>query len=212
MRQVTKPSITRPLIGDLDLIAGTGYLATDSGFSGQHWFADITHINEWSGVSGSGDVNNYRFEWTTETWFIDTRAVTCNISSNLDACSDERNSNGIFLSSEVNFYEYSLSEGQFSWGAFLDWSTYEEIPILTVLEVTNTDIDGAMTFITVDSDGDGVPGSAMLDCSGCGPFPDQTPTFSGVLVPVAAVPLPASIWLFGSGLVALFGIRRRKFN
>ena len=196
-----------PIIGGLDLIDGSGYFF-DQTLSGNNWSADITHINEWGGTSGSGDIENHRFEWTTESWFIGGSAVWCYSSLNLDDCSDERNSGGIFLSSEVNFYEYTLTEGQFSWEVYFNASRVDitDFPLLAVLEVTNTDIDGAMTFITVDSDADGVPGSAILE----GPFPGQTLALSGVLVPVAAVPLPASIWLFGSGLVALCGIRRRN--
>jgi len=43
---------------------------------------------------------------------------------------------------------------------------------------------------------------------------DLSWTFGGnaTLAPVAAVPLPAAVWLFGSGLLGLFGIGRRKLS
>lgn len=39
---------------------------------------------------------------------------------------------------------------------------------------------------------------------------DVTPTGVGASVTVSAVPVPAAVWLFGSGLVGLVGIARRR--
>ena len=44
-------------------------------------------------------------------------------------------------------------------------------------------------------------------------FGDATPTFSGVSVDImgaAVVPVPAAVWLFGSGLIGLVGVARRR--
>jgi hypothetical protein len=54
-------------------------------------------------------------------------------------------------------------------------------------------------------------GVAMPSCPGCGPFPNQTPIFNGEIVPVAPpIPVPAAVWLFGSGLLGLVGVARRR--
>ena len=41
-------------------------------------------------------------------------------------------------------------------------------------------------------------------------FVDVNPTFIGGSVTVNAVPVPAAVWLFGSGLLGLVGMARRK--
>jgi hypothetical protein len=50
----------------------------------------------------------------------------------------------------------------------------------------------------------GVAGSEMSN----GPFAGQHITFSGLAV--APVPVPAAVWLFGSGLIALLGLGKCK--
>lgn len=58
---------------------------------------------------------------------------------------------------------------------------------------------------SVDGNGDGINGIPMVD----GPFPAHNANFNlhGTLTPV---PVPAAVWLFGSGLLGLVGIARRK--
>ena len=41
-------------------------------------------------------------------------------------------------------------------------------------------------------------------------FSEQFPVFTGTTVSVSAVPVPAAVWLFGSGLVGLIGVARRR--
>ena len=59
---------------------------------------------------------------------------------------------------------------------------------------------------------DGIAGSPMID----GPFPGLIVNFdigsgnSLTVLSVSEVPVPAAIWLFGSGLLGLIGISRRK--
>ena len=59
----------------------------------------------------------------------------------------------------------------------------------------------AYDLVSRDVDGDGVAGAKMVD----GPFIDFSANFS-----LSAVPVPPSVWLFGSGLMGLVGIARRK--
>jgi hypothetical protein len=57
------------------------------------------------------------------------------------------------------------------------------------------------------SSGDGTPGSAMID----GPFLGFNANFNADLTfTPAPVPVPAAAWLFGSGLLGLLGIARKR--
>jgi secreted PhoX family phosphatase len=92
------------------------------------------------------------------------------------------------------------------------------------------DEDPSDIWVATDADGDGV--AEMVDLfASLGPFGSEASGFiidprggylvniqhpgSGndalwSIVQVSAVPVPAAVWLFGSGLVALFGLARRK--
>ena len=86
-----------------------------------------------------------------------------------------------------------------------DWSVNMDIPVHLDMSVT-MNADGSISMQTIDADGDGIIGSPMVS----GPFPGFNAAFDGVATPVSAVPVPAAVWLFGSGLVGLAGVARRK--
>ncbi len=58
-------------------------------------------------------------------------------------------------------------------------------------------------FTATDPDGNGVPGTGMVD----GPFSGFNATFN---IRPQVVPVPAAIWLLGSGLFGLLGLGRRR--
>ena len=81
--------------------------------------------------------------------------------------------------------------------------------------------------MSIDVDGDGILGTALT----VGPNAGMTPFFEGIATisaicfgdlnhpneytyapepPPPAVPVPAAVWLFGSGLIGLVGVARRK--
>jgi len=41
-------------------------------------------------------------------------------------------------------------------------------------------------------------------------FPDQGINYTGITYAPSAIPVPAAVWLFGSGLIGLLGVSRRK--
>lgn len=68
-------------------------------------------------------------------------------------------------------------------------------------------VDGGQTwgFVSVDqAGGDGIPGTPMAPL---GPFAGFNANFNANLAPV---PVPAAVWLFGSGLLGLVGVARRR--
>lgn len=71
----------------------------------------------------------------------------------------------------------------------------------------------SMTWMlaSTDPDGDGVMGIPM---AANGPFAGFNANFNAIMTgtpdEVAVIPIPAAVWLFGSGLLGLVGIARRK--
>jgi hypothetical protein len=80
------------------------------------------------------------------------------------------------------------------WSSCYDWEILWEI----------TQTGDTASVLTVDTDTDGILGTAMI----AGPYPGFTHQINGTLT--AIVPVPAAVWLFSSGLVGLIGVARRK--
>ena len=97
--------------------------------------------------------------------------------------------------SATGSYSFNLSSGQVAMGILFDWNTSVGIPVLNIM---NADGSG------VDIDGDGTLGTTMAS----GPFAGSPVGFAGQ--PAAVVPVPAAVWLFGSGLIGLVGVARRR--
>ena len=95
-------------------------------------------------------------------------------------------------SSATGTYNYTLTPGQSVMGILFDWNTSSGIPVLNIV---NADGSG------VDIDGDGTLGTTMA----AGPFAGSPVGFAGQVVPV-----PAAVWLMGSGLMGLVGVARRR--
>jgi hypothetical protein len=101
-------------------------------------------------------------------------------------------------------YDYTLGAGEVAVGLLFDYYSdggggVSDIAILQIFDCSD-----AVNCIGVNNDPThaGVPGSEMVN----GPWAGQHITFSGSV----AVPVPAAIWLFGSGLVGLIGFARCK--
>ena len=96
-------------------------------------------------------------------------------------------------------YTFQLTGNQVAAGTYFDWSVNIGIPVLTIFDCPVSG-GGACT-------GNSLPMAA-------GPFPGQQPGFNGTTAddfPVSGVvPVPAAVWLMGSGLIGLVGVARRK--
>jgi hypothetical protein len=72
---------------------------------------------------------------------------------------------------------------------------------------TNRPLPNQMWMLaTVDGDGDGVMGIPMMET----PFATFNAGFNATLAPTPKVPIPAAAWLFGTGLLGMIGVARRK--
>jgi len=80
-----------------------------------------------------------------------------------------------------------------------DWTGGLDVPMHFDMAIVMS--SGAIGIETIDGDGDGIIGSSMDS----GPFPGFNAAIN--LYPI---PVPAAVWLFGSGLLGLVGIAKRK--
>ena len=96
-------------------------------------------------------------------------------------------------------YNFTVGAGQV--GAVVDfaWGGTTGIDVLMIWNVGTS--GGLTTYTMTDPDGDGIMGTGMID----GPFQGFNANFN-----MAAVPVPAAVWLLGSGLLGLVGVARRK--
>ena len=104
----------------------------------------------------------------------------------------------IWFAHDLNFA--GNGDGTYSGNMLIDYAGNLNIPVTFDWEID-------LSQVTVlDGDNDGIPGNAMTS----GPFTGITPAFYGTLAGQYAVPIPAAAWLFGSGLLGLVGMARRK--
>ena len=124
---------------------------------------------------------------------------------------------GTFPTFNSATYEFHLSGYQVAFGLLFSWSGNNNIPVLAVFDCGPGTAGSACTPVDVGdgatpSTGDGTPGTAMQ----AGPFAGQSAVFNGTLLDTvafsgtSAVPIPAAAWLFGSGLLGLAGVARRR--
>lgn len=186
-----------------------GSFVTSTPFFGYTWTADVDML--YSGQAGLGPQT---YNWTNKT-FTDIaggtyQQVTCKTGATIDGCASV-DPTYTQTAAVAKSYTFSFTNaGQFAAGTFFDWSVNPDIAVLAVFQASPPDANGNFTAVSVDSDGDGTPGTAMNN----GPFNGQTPAFNGTMTcqdcGPAVVPVPAAVWLFGSGLIGLVGVARRK--
>lgn len=104
-------------------------------------------------------------------------------------------------------YVVELLEGYTLGHTLFDWGTTTNIDVINIWDANGN---------SVDIDGDGIAGWGMLDGAFIG-FNANFTVDPGSALPVqsyagaaSVVPVPAAVWLFGSGLLGLVGVARRK--
>jgi len=200
--------------GTFDMVNGTGQFTTGTTFNGALWTADIASMDMHATMmqQPDGGAEAHDFTWENRKYVDgDFNIFNCRVSGVLNGCADEIAS-GLtqFGPGTANSYSYSLTAGQFAAGVFFDWSTNEDIPVLAIMQVTSFNPDGSMDVVSVGSACDTATGTVCGTPMATAPFLGQTPVFGGTIAPVSAVPVPAAVWLFGSGLVGLAGVARRR--
>ena len=102
---------------------------------------------------------------------------------------------------EGGIYNVTVGAGQIMGHVLFDWNTTTDIDVINVWDVT-ANLDGTTTYTSTDVDGTGWAGLKMID----GAFPGFSANFNMT----SEVPVPAAVWLFGSGLLGLVGVARRR--
>lgn len=220
-----KDSIDTSVTGTFTLPDATtppsGQFTTTNTFNGYTWVADVDTMFFYD--TNGPATQTFSYEWMNRVFLPFSTAGACRTGVSLDGCSAFDPAKELITSRIVRGYSFDLTNaGQFAAGVFFDWSTNKDIPVLAIMQITNDPMtDGYMVVQSPDNrvsainpdptkpayqnSPDGNPGARML----VGPFPNQTPAFAGTLTP-QAIPVPAAVWLFGSGLLGLVGIARRK--
>lgn len=100
----------------------------------------------------------------------------------------------VWTASSITFTDTGTS---YDGNLTFSWSVNPSIPVASSWDVDDGGTPGTAT-VTVNS-------ATILATSSA--FPGFQPFFSGSLT---QVPVPAAVWLFGSGLVGLIGVARRR--
>jgi hypothetical protein len=95
-----------------------------------------------------------------------------------------------------------VGAGQVGGHILFDWGVVTGIDVINVWDVVGDTYTSTDVIATTPAGPDGILGLSMID----GAFVGFNANFDFV----APVPVPAAVWLFGSGLLGLVGVARRK--
>jgi hypothetical protein len=173
-------------------------------FSGHLYASTIT----WGGASTNVNVN--------DSFTVDI--IGTGFTSNVDG----GGVNFAFNSSVLNVTSISINESVWNLGAGINTGTIDNASgVVTGISVNAWDDvfgDFTMASVTFQAIGSGVS-SLIMGEWGTNPWASGgsllNPDFGAGSVtvaetPISAVPVPAAIWLFGSGLISLIGFSKRK--
>jgi len=159
-----------------------------------------------SGLSGVW-TGTYQFDMTSpgggavggapagQSWTWDFDAGTVSIANSVTFFASVWTAHNVTFSD--NGASYGPTGGAGTVNMLFDWSVNANIPVTSDWDVTAT---GNTAVVTVN---------AVTITAGSPAFPGFHPAFSGSLT---KVPVPAAVWLMGSGLLGLVGVARRRRN
>lgn len=119
----------------------------------------------------------------------------------------EINSTSLFYGYSWSLHDISITDngnGTYSSQMLFDWGTRYDIPVEFLFDIDYV-IDefemGQISLRTLTGNGDGVPG-----------YPMESDAFMGISMSLNTnpVPVPAAVWLFGSGLMLMLTGLRKK--
>jgi len=101
----------------------------------------------------------------------------------------------------ISAYDMTVGANQIGATMLWDFGPNKDSPIITLWDIDDS-TPGMRKLIPLDIDGDGIVGakSVYIDTGHSYVFNITT----------TAVPVPAAAWLFGSGLLGLVGVARRR--
>ena len=102
----------------------------------------------------------------------------------------------------VSYTGVVVGAGQVGGLILFDWGVVTDIDVVNVWDVTGDSYLSTDVTATNPAGPDGIRGLSMID----GAFVGFNANFDFV----APVPVPAAVWLFGSGLLGLVGVARRR--
>jgi len=149
-----------------------------------------------NGVADYGTIPFLGTPWVlTQTMWDETTGVATNWSGTVPSYDPNTGPNTFS-------YDYTLSAGQIAVGLLYNWGVTNTM-ILQIFDCSNgVDCVG----VNNDTVHPNVPGTVIDNGVFSIELIDQHLTFKGV----SAVPVPPAVWLFGSGLLGLLGVARRR--
>jgi len=153
------------------------------------------------------------------TGLYDNESNTMSLSGNTDLTGDWTADGNIITTPGTYNVDTILSNtitgievGAEQWlgSLFLDYLGNTNIDTIQVWDITNN-LDGSISLSSIDviSDalptGSGAPGHPSIS----GPTTGFIYTYDALLTPTA-VPVPAAVWLFVSGIISLVGVAKRE--
>ena len=167
-------------------------LASATPFFGHIWTAHNIR------VFGPG---TYQFDTTCTTAQLEAGVVNCN--------------NPLGSGQTQRYLTMTVGAGQIGVHMLFDWNNGLNSDIVSVWNQNavfgpsplwtgsagSNSASKVWDLMSTDGNGDGINGIPIID----GPFIGFSANFN-----LSAVPIPASFWLFGSGLIGLFGFMRRR--
>jgi len=143
-------------------------------------------------------VTFFGLNWTASGGVLYTPG-TYTIGINGDGADELTSSPAAPLADGDGMYTFTVPAGSYGGNINFAWGSTTGIDVFMVWNAAGTG--------SLDIEGDGTPGARMVD----GPFPGFSANFTpGPAGPAAVIPVPAAVWLFGSGLLGLVGVARRK--